>query len=67
MSSGQDNQLETEFEALCGSVQIEIEKHLQIASNELESDRISEISGVWGDYIEEMFGSHGGWVHSAVC
>jgi cyanate lyase len=35
---------------------------------DLDVEEVCEISGVYGEYIEDMFRSkYGGWVHSAVC
>lgn len=34
----------------------------------LGEEVVCEVSGVWGDYISDLFDSkYGGWLHSAVC
>jgi|SRR5579859_6692601 len=36
--------------------------------SKLDLEVVKEISGVWGEYIDDLFGnSYGSWVHSAVC
>lgn len=35
--------------------------------SKLDTEVVCEIAGVWGEYISDMFGYGGGWLHSAVC